>query len=360
MDLYERESVIIFDEVQLCPKAKQAIKHLVKDHRYDYIETGSLLSIRQNIGGILIPSEEYRINMYPLDFEEFLWTMGDSVSFPLSQKVWAAGKPLGNAGHRKMMRNFRLYMLVSGMPQAIEAYLETNNFRAVDMVKRQILDLYAEDFQRIDTTGVAGQLFTGIPAQLSGNASWYQIAAAFPQGKRARVTELVANMENSRTILLAYHANNPDVGMALTKNLNYYKMFILDTGLFVTLVYKDRDFTDNEIYMKLLNDKQHTDLGYVYENMVAQMTAVKGDALYYYTFPSTTSNHNYEIDFLLIRHNKLCPIEVKSSGYKAHASLDKFYKKHSSRIGQRYLVYTKDWAKDQDIVCLPIYMYPFV
>ena len=236
VDLHERESVIIFDEVQLCPKARQAIKHLIKDHRYDYIETGSLLSIRQNIKDILIPSEEHRINMFPLDYEEFLWATGDTVTFPLLQQVWAAKRPLGNAVHRQLMRNFRLYMLVGGMPQAVESYLATNNFRAVDTVKRQILDLYTDDFQRIDASGTSGQLFRAIPAQLSSNAARYQIAAAVPHAKRSHVAELVANMENSYTILLSYHANNPDVGMALTKNLDFYKMFLLDTGLFVTLV----------------------------------------------------------------------------------------------------------------------------
>ena len=360
VDLHERESVIIFDEVQLCPKARQAIKHLIKDHRYDYIETGSLLSIRQNIKDILIPSEEHRINMFPLDYEEFLWATGDTVTFPLLQQVWAAKRPLGNAVHHQLMRNFRLYMLVGGMPQAVESYLATNNFRAVDTVKRQILDLYTDDFQRIDASGTSGQLFRAIPAQLSSNAARYQIAAAVPHAKRSHVAELVANMENSYTILLSYHANNPDVGMALTKNLDFYKMFLLDTGLFVTLVYGDKAFTDNDIYARLLSDKQHTDLGYLYDNMVAQMTAAKGDALYYYTFPTKSGAHNYEIDFLLTRHNKLCPIEVKSSSYKTHASLDAFYVKYSQRIGQRYLVYTKDLYKDTDILCLPIYLYPFV
>lgn len=274
--------------------------------------------------------------------------------------AWAAGRPLGAAVHRHQMRRFCLYMLVGGMPQAVESYLATNNFREVDTVKREILDLYVDDFHRIDATGSASQLFNSIPSQLTSNAARFQIHTSLPDVKRERAAELVANMADSYTILLAYHASNPDVGIALTKNLSYYKMFLLDTGLLVTQIYRDRDFTDNDIYMKLLSNKQHTDLGYVYENMVAQMTVAKDDALYYYTFPSETSNHNYEVDFLLTRHNKLCPLEVKSSGYKTHASLDAFTKKYSHRIGERYLIYTKDLAKDSDIICVPVYLYPYL
>lgn len=358
--LYERDSVIIFDEVQLCPKARQAIKHLVKDGRYDYIETGSLLSIRQNIAGILIPSEEHRLNMLPLDYEEFLWAIGQTETTNLLRMLWDAKKPLGAAAHRRQMQLFRLYMLVGGMPQAVEAYLATNNFRDIDTVKREILDLYADDFHRIDATGRASQLFRSIPAQLTSNAKRFQIDNILPGVRRDATAELVASMADSYTVLPAYHANNPDVGMALTKNLNCYKLFLLDTGLFITLVYQDRDFTENVMYRKLLSDKQHTDLGYVYENIVAQMTVAKGDALYYYTFPSATSNHNYEVDFLLTRGSKLCPLEVKSSGYKTHASLDAFTKKYASRIGSRYLIYTKDLAKEHDILCVPVYLYPYV
>lgn len=358
--LHPRASVIIFDEVQLCPKARQAIKHLVKDGRYDYIETGSLLSIRQNIADILIPSEERRLDMRPMDYEEFLWAIGDRTTPQLLSMVWEQKTPLGQAAHREQMRKFRLYMLIGGMPQAVEAYLATNNFRDIDDVKRDILSLYADDFHRIDATGRASQIFESVPAQLSSNTARFQIETALPGVRRDRTAELVANMADSYTILLAYHANNPDLGMALTKDLGAYKMFLLDTGLFITLIYKDRAFTDNEIYRKLLSDKQHTDLGYVYENMVAQMTVAKGDALFYYTFPSETSNHHYEIDFLLTRGNKLCPIEVKSSGYKTHASLDAFQKKYNSRIGHRCLIYTKDLAKTGDIWCVPIYLYPYL
>lgn len=358
--LHRRASVIIFDEVQLYPKARQAIKHLVKDGRYDYIETGSLLSIRQNIADILIPSEEHRLDMRPMDYEEFLWAIGEQVTASLLSQVWEQKLPLGQAAHREQMRKFRLYMLIGGMPQAVEAYLATNNFRDIDTVKREILALYADDFHRIDATGRASQIFESIPAQLTSNAMRFQIEKAVPNARRDRTAELVANMADSYTILLAYHANNPDIGIALTKNLNYYKMFLLDTGLFVTLIYKDRAFTDNDIYRKLLSDKQHTDLGYVYENMVAQMTVAKGDSLFYYTFPSETSNHHYEVDFLLTRNGKLCPLEVKASGYKTHASLDAFYKKYASRIDSRYLIYTKDLAKDKDILCVPIYLYPYL
>lgn len=358
--LYEKESLIIFDEVQLCPKARQAIKYLVKDGRYKYIETGSLISIKKNTENILIPSEEHKINMYPMDFEEFLWAINDEVTADTIRYLLNNKKTAGNAMHRSLMRTFRLYMLIGGMPQAIETYLETNNLQDVDNVKREIIDLYEEDFIKIDRTGLAGDVYDSIPSSLSSNASRYVLSLARKDLRSKQVFELLPDMLSSYTVNIAYHANNPDVGMSLEKDINCYKLFISDTGLFITLVYRDKDFTENVIYNKLLSDKLDTNLGYIYENAVAQMLTVKGNNLFYYTFGSETSNHLYEIDFLLSSGNKICPMEVKSGNYRSHTSLDLFCDKYSKRIKEKYVVHTKDYKWENGISYIPVYMVPFL
>lgn len=358
--LYEKESLIIFDEVQLCPKARQAIKYLVKDGRYKYIETGSLISIKKNTENILIPSEEHKINMYPMDFEEFLWAVNDEVTADAIRYLLNNKKTAGNAMHRSLMRTFRLYMLIGGMPQAIETYLETNNLQDVDNVKREIIDLYEEDFIKIDRTGLAGDVYDSIPSSLSSNASRYVLSLARKDLRSKQVFELLPDMLSSYTVNIAYHANNPDVGMSLEKDIDCYKLFISDTGLFITLVYRDKDFTENVIYNKLLSDKLDTNLGYIYENAVAQMLTVKGNNLFYYTFGSETSNHLYEIDFLLSSGNKICPMEVKSGNYRSHTSLDLFCDKYSKRIKEKYVVHTKDYKWENGISYLPVYMVPFL
>ena len=359
-DLTPRKSLIIFDEVQLFPLARQAIKALVKDGRYDYIETGSLISIRKNVQNILIPSEERKISMYPMDYEEFLWALGDHTTFPLLKSFFEKRRPLGEQMNRKLMRDFRLYMLVGGMPQAVDEYLRTNNFRMVDQTKRDILSLYEDDFRKIDPTGKISMLFDSIPAELNKNASRYQVSSVLEGERAGTVLERISQMVDSKTVLAAYHANDPNAGMANHKDLEKFKLFLADTGLFTTLIFKDKDFTENVIYEKLLSDKLSVNLGYLYENVVAQMLTAKGDELFYYTFPNEASRKNYEIDFLLSRKNKICPIEIKSSGYRTHASLDQFSSRYSSRILEKYLVYTKDFQKVQDVIMLPVYMVPFL
>ena len=360
VDLHERKSVIIFDEVQLCPMARQAIKALVEDHRYDYIETGSLISIKKNVKDILIPSEERKISMYPMDYEEFLWAVGDETTFSLLKKCFEMNQGLGDTMNRKQLRQFRLYMLVGGMPQAIATYIETNNFRKVDEIKRDILNLYEADFAKIDPTGRMAMLFDAIPSQLNKNASRFQASSVLDREKSDTILELIAELKDSKTVLVSYNANDPNAGMAKTKDLSRFKLFLSDTGLFVTLMFKDKDFTENEIYEKLLSDKLGVNLGYLYENIVAQCLAANGNELYYHTIMNEKSKHNYEIDFILARKNKIIPLEVKSSGYKTHKSLDVFTEKFSDRILKRYLIYTKDMSKDQDIVCIPVYMIPFL
>lgn len=357
--LYEHESVIVFDEVQQCPKARQAIKYLVKDGRYDYIETGSLISIHKNTKDINIPSEEHRVEMFPMDYEEFRWALGDETGMSLLKQVFEKRVSLGEGINRIKMRDLRLYMLVGGMPQAVNEYLDTKNLQNVDLVKRQIIQLYADDFRKIDPTGRISKLFMSIPSQLSRNLMRYQPTPVVGNIPSTKIDELLLNLEDSKTINIAYHADDPHVGMSLTADYGKYKLYVGDTGLFVTLAFWDKDFTENIIYNKLLSDKLSANMGYVYENLVAQMLRASGDRLFYYTFPKDKT-HFYEIDFLLSRGNKLCPIEVKSSGYKTHASLDAFCRKFSDRIGQRYLIYTKDLQKDEQTLLLPVYMTPLV
>ena len=328
VSLKERKSLVIFDEVQKCPKARQAIKHLVADGRYDYIETGSLISIKKNVKDILIPSEEEKLFLYPMDYEEFKWALGDNTAIPQLRMLFDKKLSIGDAVTRKLMRDFRIYMVVGGMPQAVDTYIDTNNLMEVDRVKRNIIQLYEDDFYKIDSSGRLSMLFDAIPAQLNSNASRYQVASAIGNNTDSeKVLQLISELRESMTINMAYHANDPGVGMSLVMNLNKYKMYIGDTGLFITLAFKDKDFTENIIYQKLMSDKLDTNLGYVYENMVAQMLTATGNRLFYYTFPTETGKHNYEIDFLLSRGNKICPIEVKSSGYKRHTSLDAFCQK---------------------------------
>ena len=357
--LEKRQSVIIFDEVQECPKARQAIKTLVGDHRYDYMETGSLISIRKKSQNIIIPSEEKRIEMFPMDYEEFRWALGDEATVPLLRQFYENRLPLGQA-LRKSMRDFRLYMLVGGMPQAVNEYLETNNLSRVDKVKRGIIDLYIEDFGKIDSSGRAARLFQAIPSELSKNASRYQVASVLSDSERKNLDEVLEKMRESMTVNFAYHSDDPNVGLALNCDVNQYKMFVGDTGLFVTLAFWDKDVTENLIYEKLLSDKLSANLGYVYENIVAQMLTAAGNKLFYYTWPTESGKHNYEVDFLLSRGAKLWPLEVKSSGYKTHASLDAFCEKFSARVGERFLVYTKDLCKDGAVTLLPAMMTMFI
>ena len=360
VELYERKSVIIFDEVQLQPLARQAIKHLVKDGRYDYIETGSLISVRSKSRNIIIPSEETKIDMFPMDFEEFRWALGDKATIPLLRKAFESKTALGDAVHRKLMRDIRLYMLVGGMPQAVSAYIKTNNFMAVDRVKRDIIALYEEDFIKLDNSGRAKAMYNAIPAQLSRNTSRYQIGNAVPDEKIDRVINIIKDMEDSMTTNIAFHTDDPNIGLALTKNQEYFKMYTSDTGLFVTLAFKDSDVTENIIYEKLLSDKLSTNLGYVYENLIAQMLRATGKNLFYHTIPYAEGKKYYEVDFIITDKHKISPIEVKSSGYKSHKSLDEFCSKYSDRITNKYVIYTKDYKREGGVEYIPVYMTLFL
>ncbi len=368
-NLKPRKSVIIFDEIQKQPLARQAIKTLVADGRYDYIETGSLLSIKRKgksaskenqWENILIPSEETRLDMYPMDYEEFRWALGDNDTIPLLRTMFNSLSPLSDDTNRRMMRDFRLYVLVGGMPQAVNDYIDTHDLSIVDQRKRSILDLYDEDFYELDPSGQTSDLFHAIPSQLNSNASRYQVSSVIAGGKLDRLREQITILKDSMTANLAYHANDPSAGLASHINRDQFKLYCGDTGLFVTLAFWDDAFTENVIYQKLLSDKLNADVGYVYENVVSQMLTAAGHKLYYHTWPTPSGKHNYEIDFLLSRKAKVCPIEVKSSISNVHLSIDEFQKKFSARILQRYLLHSKDIRKERDLIMLPIYMAMFL
>lgn len=353
--LYQRESVIIFDEVQKCPMARQAIKYLVQDGRYDYIETGSLISIKQNTEHITIPSEEDTIEMYPMDYEEFRWAMGDTTTLPLLRQSLERNRSMGDDLNRQYMRDLRLYMLVGGMPQAVSEYLNTKNLRSVDMVKRKILKLYFEDFRKIDKTGKIGRLFQAIPSMLSHGVGRFYPTAIIKGVGADKMEDLLIALEDSKTVNIAYHVADPNVGLPLSEDKSRMKIYVGDTGLMVTLAFWDKNFAENVIYDKLLADRLQANMGYIYENLVAQMLKSSGNSLYFHTWPKD-EKHNYEVDFLLSRGAKICPIEVKSASYKSHVSLDAFCEKFSSRVGNRYVVYTKDLRHDGETILLPIYM----
>lgn len=360
VQLIERKSVIIFGEIQKAPLARQAIKHLVKDHRYDYIETGSLITVHKSSADILLPSEETRVDMFPMDYEEFRWALGDTATIPLLRTAFEKRIPLGDAVHRRMMRDFRLYMLVGGMPKAVAEYIKTNNFSAVDLVKRDIVSLYEEDFWKLDSTGRATALYDAIPSQLSKNASRYQVSAAIPGERPDRLISTVKMMNDCMATNVVYQSNDPNIGLALTMAYERFKIYTSDTGLFVTLAFKDKEITDNVIYEKLLSDKLSTNLGYVYENVIAQMLRAAGKQLFYSTIPTADGKKYYEIDFVIPDEHKVSPIEVKSSGYKSHISLDVFCKKYSDRIRNKYIIYTKDIKREDGIDYIPVYMTMFL
>lgn len=358
VNLYKEESVVIFDEVQLFPKARQAIKHLVKDGRYHYIETGSLISIKKNVENILIPSEEMKIDVYPMDYEEFCWATNQN--FDMLKKIYDMNKSIGQEVNRKLMRDIRVYMAVGGMPQAVEAYTAGQNFSMIDQIKRQIIVLYEDDFKKIDPSGRLSSIYHSIPAQLSKEAKRYSLSKTLGRRKNEKDDSLIYDLIDSKTVIASYNSTDPRVSLSLTKDLSSYKLYIADTGLFVTLMFIDRPATENEIYAKLLADKLPANLGYLYENLVAQMITSTGRELYYHTWEKKGSTHYYEIDFLISNGSKVSAIEVKSSGAGKHESLLEFRKKYSKNIKNSYIVSQKDIDKKEELKFMPVYLTPFL
>lgn len=356
--LYDRESLIIFDEVQLFPKARQAIKHLVADGRYSYLETGSLISIKKNVKDILIPSEEMKMQVYPMDYEEFCNATGNN--YELLHQIYELDTAIGQATNRKLMRDLRIYMAVGGMPQAVEAYREGKNFSEIDMVKRQIISLYEDDFKKIDASGRISALYHSIPAQLSKDARKYRITTATGKKNNTKTEELLYELIDSKTILPCYNSTDPRVSLADTKDFDSYKLYLSDTGLFVTLMFIDRPITENDIYAKLLSDKLPANLGFLYENLIAQMIAASGRELFYHTWEKANSTHYYEIDFLVSEGSKINAFEVKSSGTGKHESIKTFYKKFSQNVNTIYLLSQKDVGKEENLLLKPFYLMPFL
>lgn len=359
--LHKRNSVIIFDEVQLYPKARQAIKHLVADGRYDYIETGSLITLKENVEKILIPSEERKLQMYPMDYEEFLWALGQEEHYELLRQAYERKKPLGNVAHKAEMKSFRLYMIIGGMPQAVDTYLKTNNLQEVDKVKRDILDLYEDDLRKIDTSGRLSKIVKNIPSQLASNYSYFRPKKAIQKDMNEEtIFKLITKLESSKIALVCNRVSNPNVDLSDTALLEYYKLYLLDTGLFITLMFKDKDFIENSIYEKLLRDKLSTNLGYLFENAMAQTIKASGRELFYSYYRNKEAHRNYEIDYLISSNNKISPIEVKSGKKYSYASLIDFIKKYSKKVDQAYVFHTKDYEKKDDIEFVPIYLASFI
>ena len=356
--LYERESVIIFDEIQLAPKVRQSIKHLVKDGRYDYIETGSLISIKKNVKNILIPSEEMKINVHPMDYEEFCWACNKDYS--IYDLINKANKPLGQSTNRVLMRDFRIYMAVGGMPQAVDAYLQKKTFQEIDLIKREIISLYEDDFRKIDQSGRISMLYNSIPSQLALGKNRFVMKSSLNKRISSKDEELLYELIESKTVIPCYNTSDVSISLSLTKKINEFKLYLSDIGLFTTMLFNDKRLISENIYNKLLNDKLEANLGYLYENAIAQIINSNNRELYYHAWREKDKTHQYEIDFLLSDRNKIIPIEVKSSNHNNHTSINNFAKKYSSHISRRILFSQKDISNEEMLELKPIYLAPII
>ena len=361
--LHKRDSLIVFDEVQQFPRARQFIKYLVADGRYDYLETGSLIRMKKNTEHIIIPSEEEHIEMFPLDFEEFLWAMGDEATVPVIRKCFETKEPLGQALHRKIMNDFRQYVLVGGMPQSVLAYINGKNFEAADEVKRGILRLYREDISKF-ASGYEEKvyaIFDGIPAQLSRKEKKYRLSSINKNARFRAYEDSFIWLNEAMVINTSFNATDPNVGLALSADYATQKCYMADTGLLITLTFMDQAFTDNELYKAVLFDRLDINEGMIMENVVAQMLRVNGHKLYFYSRNDNEHRENHmEIDFLITKEKKISPVEVKSNNYRSHSSLDKFRSRFSQKIGTSYILYSKDVLLKDGIWHLPLYMALFL
>lgn len=357
--LTPRKSAIIFDEVQLAPKVRQAIKYLVADGRYDYIETGSLISIKKNVKGIVIPSEEHRIAVHPMDYQEFCWACGKE-DYDILKRIASVGSPVGNATNRSLMRDFRIYMAVGGMPQAVEAYIEKENFEAIDRIKREIIELYKADFRKIDPSGRTSAIFEAVPAQLAAKKNQFRISTATGKRLTSKDPERLFDLIDSGAVLPCYNTTDPSIALAQTKDLGSYKLYLADTGLFVTMMFNSEDRADSDIYKKLLGDNLSANLGYLYENAVAQIITASGRSLYYHSWTPEGKSHVYEVDFLLPDRAKIAAIEVKSSNVNNHTSINEFAKKYSKVVSRQILFSQKDISHSGALRLEPLYLAPVI
>lgn len=362
--LYHRESLIIFDEVQMYPKARAAIKYLVKDGRYDYIETGSLVSINHNVKDIVIPSEEIRINMYPMDLEEFMWANGQKMLFDFVKTQYTSLSPLGQSLHRQMMESLRTYLLVGGMPQSVVSFVEHKEMREVDAIKRSILTLYRNDISKYAGRSApkVTLLFDNIPGMLKQHEKRLRPSKIRNGTKMRDFSEPLFWLDESRIVNLCYNTTEPSVGLALNKDESKVKIYLADTGLLVSMAFSAGELEQDGIYEKILRGKLEFNKGMLIENLVAQMLRTSGHPLFYYTSSSReNASDRMEIDFLIRKekvtssHN-ICPIEVKSSPRYTLTSLDKYIKKSHNYLGQSYILHSKDLEIKNGFVYLPLYM----
>lgn len=361
-----KRCVLIFDEVQLFPLARQAIKYLVADGRYEYIETGSLISIRKNVKDILIPSEEYRIKMYPMDFEEYLWAIGDDVTYTAIKNAFEKRKALGDAVHRKIMKVFRTYMAVGGMPQAVDAYVNGKMFAQIDFVKRNIIQLYEEDLVKYDTDNreKASVIYKTIPEQLENKNSHFKFSLVNKNARYQNYVDAVSFIAESMIGNECINVTKPEVALELFSDRSNFKLYMGDTGLLVTRIMKNRDETDENLYKALIIDDLGINQGMILENVVAQMLKASGHELYFHEYlykpEGNEKEKKYEIDFITVKKKKICPIEVKSSNYKSHKSFDYLLTKYQLKMEDRYIIYTKDLKYEDGITYIPVYMTPFI
>lgn len=361
-ELMPGKAVIIFDEVQKYPKAREAIKYLVKDGRYNYIETGSLISIKKKSQEIVIPSEEDRRKMYPMDFEEFLWATGDTVTVPYIRDCFEKRVPVGDKLHRKIMTAFRTYFAVGGMPQAVSAFVNGQTYRQIDSVKRNILALYEEDLKKYDDENneKASAIFKAIPEQLSNHNSKFKFSVINDNARYKNYVYSVKCIDESMMGNYCRNVTNPEITLDLFSESDDFKLYLGDTGLLVTQILKTSGAADDELYRRIITGHSGTNLGMIFENMVAQMLRCRGYELFfhefYYTPEGQKTNQKYEVDFLLVKDGHVCPVEVKSSGYKNHESFDYFVKKYQMKKHERFIIYKHDLYQDEDITFLPIYM----
>ncbi len=367
-NLPKRKSLIIFDEVQFCPKAREAIKHLVKDGRYDYIETGSLISIKENVEDILIPSEERQLKMFPLDFEEFLWAMNEYELVNLIKKSFVEKKQLPSSLHEKAMLLFKEYILVGGMPQSLSVYIDNNkDFEKADKEKRDILSLYRNDIMKIKSSNRAKVLaiFDQIPGLLSQHEKRVVFKNIVPGSYAEQYEDTFFWLDNSFIANNCFLCNDPNIGLSINENRSYVKCYLGDTGLLTSHAFDENELLEDEVYKQILSGKLEINEGMLYENAIAQMLVANGHKLYFYTHYNEDKHRNdMEIDFIISNNSKLkykmYPIEVKSGTYRKHSSLDKFRNKFKGKIGQPYILYTKDIFIKENVIHLPIYMAMFL
>lgn len=358
--------VIIFDEVQLFPVARQAIKYLVADGRYDFIETGSLISIKKNVKDILIPSEEHRIKMYPMDFEEFLWAIGDNVTYDAIRNAFDSGRPMGEDVHRKIMKKFRIYMAIGGMPAVVDAYVNGKTFEQIDYVKRGIIELYETDLRKYDDESreKASVVFKTIPEQLENKNSHFKLSLVDKSARYKNYVDAISFLSESMIGNECINVTKPEISLELFSDRSNFKLYMGDTGLLVTQIMNSSENTDENLYKELIFGKLGINQGMIIENVVAQMLKATGHELYFHEFmykPNESEKEKkYEIDFITVKKKKICPIEVKSSNYKSHKSFDYLVKKYQLKMEDRYIVYTKDLKKENGITYIPVYMVPFI